>query len=183
MAVITVPFIKEHLIKVTSYCYHSVNVITMGLSQSDHIKKCVLKNLQILSFFNKNKSPKHIEGLKLFSIFFKGNVSRQKITVKICKKTFFSKKEAHLTWTEPSLSSLTASRPVTRWVKLRWVLSYPISLINKGSDFQLLFLCIIMSISELETLHYLGYQKQPWFGSPVSKNTCDFTCVNVKLQN
>ena len=28
--------------KTTGYCYHSVNVITFGLAQSDHIKRLLL---------------------------------------------------------------------------------------------------------------------------------------------
>ncbi len=30
--------------KTTGYCYHSVNVITFGLAQSDHIKRLLLNN-------------------------------------------------------------------------------------------------------------------------------------------
>ncbi len=30
--------------KTTGYCYHSVNVITFGLAQSDHIKRLLLHN-------------------------------------------------------------------------------------------------------------------------------------------
>ena len=34
-----VPFTKGYYIKITGYCYHSVNVITIGLVQSDYIRR------------------------------------------------------------------------------------------------------------------------------------------------
>ncbi len=40
--------------KTTGYCYHSVNVITFGLAQSDHIKRLLLY-LQIWSFTEMEK--------------------------------------------------------------------------------------------------------------------------------
>ncbi len=36
------PFTIAYYIKTTGYCYHSVNVITFGLAQSDHIKRLLL---------------------------------------------------------------------------------------------------------------------------------------------
>ncbi len=35
--------------KTTGYCYHSVNVITFGLAQSDHIKRLLLYRIKTLS--------------------------------------------------------------------------------------------------------------------------------------
>ena len=37
-----VPFTKDYLVKIIGYWYHSVNVITFRLSQSDHIKPILL---------------------------------------------------------------------------------------------------------------------------------------------
>ena len=37
-----VPFNNDYYIKITVYCYHSVNVITFSLAQSDHIKRLLL---------------------------------------------------------------------------------------------------------------------------------------------
>jgi hypothetical protein len=36
------PFTIAYYIKTTAYCYHSVNVITFGLAQSDHIKRLLV---------------------------------------------------------------------------------------------------------------------------------------------
>ncbi len=37
-----IPFTIASYIKTSSYCYNSVNVITFGLAQSDHIKRLLL---------------------------------------------------------------------------------------------------------------------------------------------
>ncbi len=37
-----VPFTKANLIETTGYCYHSVSVITFGLTKRDHIKRLLL---------------------------------------------------------------------------------------------------------------------------------------------
>ncbi len=39
-----IPLTTAYYIKTTGYCYHSVNVITFGLAQSDHIKRLLLYN-------------------------------------------------------------------------------------------------------------------------------------------
>ena len=39
---LNVPFTKDYLVKIIGYCYHSVNVIFFGLSQSDHIERLLL---------------------------------------------------------------------------------------------------------------------------------------------
>ena len=38
----SVPFIKDYLLKIKGYCYHSVNVITNAWFQSNHIKRLSL---------------------------------------------------------------------------------------------------------------------------------------------
>ncbi len=52
------PFTKTYYIKTTGYCYHSVNVITNGLSQSDYIKRLLLYKKYFVSlqeFRNENQ--------------------------------------------------------------------------------------------------------------------------------
>ncbi len=39
-----IPFTTAYYIKTTGYCYHSVDNITFGLAQSDHIKRLLLYN-------------------------------------------------------------------------------------------------------------------------------------------
>jgi hypothetical protein len=39
-----ISFTIASYIKITGCCYHSVNVITFGLAQSDHIKRLLLYN-------------------------------------------------------------------------------------------------------------------------------------------
>jgi len=37
-----VPFTKDYLLKTIGYCYHSVDIITFGLTQIDHLKRLLL---------------------------------------------------------------------------------------------------------------------------------------------
>ena len=43
--------------KITGYCYRSVNVITFSLAQSDHIKRLLLQYSNILGFGDQKKVP------------------------------------------------------------------------------------------------------------------------------
>ena len=50
-----VPFNTDYYVKTIGYCYHSVNVITFGVAQSDHIKRLLgtvyKKKVELWSFF------------------------------------------------------------------------------------------------------------------------------------
>ncbi len=53
-----IPFTTAYYIKTIGYCYHSANVITFGLAQSDHIKRLLLY-VYVWQLFalDQNKSP------------------------------------------------------------------------------------------------------------------------------
>ncbi len=44
-----IPFTIANYIKTTGYCYHSVNIITFGLAQCDHIKRLLLYSTRLES--------------------------------------------------------------------------------------------------------------------------------------
>ena len=47
---ITFPYAKDYYIKITGYSYNSVNVITFGLVQRDHIKRKETFRLNLFLF-------------------------------------------------------------------------------------------------------------------------------------